>query len=114
MKERILFRIDLLLERIDLVLKDTKDASFEDNNILVRATCFSIAQIGEILSSIKKELKDVYPYYNWDLAVKLQDMLVFDCENGDTETLYSIIQKELPQLKNDFTRIRSEIVPLII
>ena len=48
-KELLIYRIDSLLEHIDLVLNDTNGLSADDiekSNLLLRATCFSVAQIG--------------------------------------------------------------------
>lgn len=49
MDEKILMRIYSILEHINQILEDTKSVSLEElckSNLLLRATCFSIAQIG--------------------------------------------------------------------
>ena len=49
MDEKILMRIYSILEHINQILEDTKGVSLEElrkSNLLLRVTCFSIAQIG--------------------------------------------------------------------
>ena len=49
MDEVLLHRIDLLLKHCDEIKNDVKDKTFEDfssSNMQIRATCFSIVQIG--------------------------------------------------------------------
>lgn len=58
MDEKILMRIHSILEHINQVLEDTKGVSLEElrkSSLLLRATCFSIAQIGET-KSIRKSV----------------------------------------------------------
>lgn len=62
-KELLIYRIDSLLEHIDLVLNDTKGLSvsdIENSNLLLRATCFSVAQISEMMNQLEKELSTKY------------------------------------------------------
>ena len=54
-KEVLVLRINVLLNHIDEVLKDTKDITAFDlktQSILLRATCFSIGQIGEQMNNL--------------------------------------------------------------
>ena len=56
-KELLVSRIDSLSEHIDLVLNDTEGLTvhqLDESSLLLRATCFSIAQIGEIMNQLEK------------------------------------------------------------
>lgn len=55
MDDKTLLRIDSLLKHIDIVLNDTKDLTIDElrqHDLLLRATCFSIAQIGETMNQL--------------------------------------------------------------
>ena len=67
-KNLLIYRIDSLLEHIDLVLEDTKGltaSQIKDSSLLVRATCFSISQIGEIMNHLEKDLSSKYKSIPW-------------------------------------------------
>ena len=62
MDEKVIQRIDGLLERIDYVQKDMDGISFDtflNDRKLSDATAFSIIQIGESMSDILPPLKEV-------------------------------------------------------
>lgn len=64
MDEKILLRINSLLGHIDDVLRDTSSlslADFKKSDLLLRATCFSIAQIGEQMTKLETYLGSRYP-----------------------------------------------------
>ena len=64
-KELLICRIDSLLEHIDLVFNDKKGLSVSDiekSNLLLRVTCFSVAQIGEMMQ--KRYIKSLNRYMN--------------------------------------------------
>lgn len=53
MDEITLLRIDSVLKHIDEVLNDTNGVTLDElkkSNLLLRATCFSVAQIGETMN----------------------------------------------------------------
>ena len=112
MDELVLLRINAVLKHIDLVLNDTKGISIKDLNrddLLVRATSFSIAQIGEMMIQLEKKLSSKYKDLPWTMARGMRNMLVHDYGHVDLDSLAKTIYDDLPILKNDFTRIRNEI-----
>ena len=71
MDRKVLLRIDSLLTHIDEVLEDTKDVSldkFKSSRLLLKATCFSISQIGEQMIKLEESLKNKYPNLPWKNA----------------------------------------------
>ena len=112
MDKIIINRIDSLLEHIDLVLKDTDGLSIGDiekQNLLLRATCFSISQIGEMMNQLEKKLGERYPNLPWLEARKMRNVIVHDYGNADVEQIYSTIQNDLPSLKIAFLSIKSDL-----
>ena len=100
-KELLIYRIDSLLEHIGLVFNDTKGLSvsdIEDSNLLLRATCFSVAQIGEMMNQLEKELSPKYDRLSWVDARKMRNIIVHDYVGTDVEQVYSTIQYDLPSL----------------
>lgn len=112
MDKLILDRIDSLLEHIELVFHDTDGLSIEQieqNSILLRATCFSISQIGEMMIQLEKKLSSLYPEFPWARARGMRNIIVHDYGGTDIKMVYSVIHKDLPGLKIDFLIIKSEL-----
>ena len=112
-KELLIYRIDSLLEHIDLVFNDTKGLSVSDiekSNLLLRATCFSVAQIGEMMNQLEKELSPKYDRLPWIDARKMRNVIVHDYVGTDVEQVYSTIQYDLPSLKAAFLAIRNDLL----
>ena len=112
-KELLIYRIDSLLEHIDLVFNDTKGLSISDiekSNLLLRATCFSVAQIGEMMNQLEKELSPKYDRLPWVDARKMRNVIVHDYVGTDVEQVYSTIQYDLPSLKAAFLAIRNDLL----
>ena len=94
-KKLLIYRIDSLLEHIDLVFNDTNglsSADIEKSNLLLRATCFSVAQIGEMMNQLEKELSPKYDRLPWADARKMRNIIVHDYVGTDVEQVYSTIQ----------------------
>ena len=112
-RELLIYRIDSLLEHIDLVLKDTKDLTveeFDKSSLLKRATCFSIAQIGETMNQLEKELSTKYENLPWVKARSMRNVIVHDYGGTDVEQVYSTIKNDLPGLKLDFLKIKEDLL----
>ena len=111
-KELLIYRIDSLLEHIDLVFNDTNGLSandIEESNLLLRATCFSVAQIGEMMNQLEKELSAKYDRLPWVDARKMRNIIVHDYAGTDVEQVFSTIQCDLPSLKAAFLAIRNDL-----
>lgn len=111
MAKRINERINYIIQHIDLVLSDTKDASIDDlkeNSLLLRATCFSISQIGEAMNKLKELIGEKYPDLPWIDAKTMRNVIVNDYKNVVVKQVYGTIKNDLPVLKEAFERIKNE------
>ena len=113
MDDITLYRINSLLEHVDLVLNDTNGKSIEDfkeNSILLRATCFSIAQIGEMLNQLEKALSLKYQNLPWTDSRRMRNIIIHDYGKTDIEQVYSTIRNDLPNLKVAFITIKNDLI----
>lgn len=112
MDDKTLLRVDSLLKHIDIVLNDTKDLTIDElrqHDLLLRATCFSIAQIGETMNQLYNTLGDKYFNMPWVGARRMRNVIVHDYGNADVEQVYSTIHNDLPSLKVSFITIKNDI-----
>ena len=113
MDRKVLLRIDSLLTHIDEVLEDTKDVSldkFKSSRLLLKATCFSISQIGEQMIKLEESLKNKYPNLPWKNARGMRNFIVHDYDRIDSEQIYSTVRNDLPSLRDYFFLIKNELV----
>ena len=115
MDDKLTLRIDSLLSHIDKVLNDTNGLTieeFEKNDLLVRATCFSVAQIGENMNKLEESLSQRYPDLPWTSARSMRNVIVHDYDGTDVEEVLSTIRNDLPLLKTAFLSIKRDITTL--
>ena len=112
-KELLALRISVLLNHIEEILKDTDNMTLDDlkgQSVLLRATCFSIGQIGEQMINMESDLKDKYPDLPWKRARGMRNLIVHEYQRIDSEMVYSTIKNDLPPLKEAFEIIKNELI----
>ena len=101
-------RIETIIRFIDGVEKDLENTSLEDFNksdLLVRATCFSLVQIGEHMNRLEKKIGTEYPNLPWSEAIKLRNLVVHVYNQVKSEIIYEVAKIDLPKLKANFLKI---------
>ena len=113
MDDRTILRIDTLLKHIDQIFDDTASISVDElksSNLLLRAVCFSMAQVGEVMSQLREKLGEKYWKLPWYPAIKMRSIIVHDYGGTDVEQVYSTIRDDLPDLKKAFLAVRNDIL----
>ena len=107
-----ILRINLLLKHIDEILDDTKGITLKElkeSNLLLRATCFSLAQIGEQMNKLNELIGEQYPNIPWKEARKMRNIIVHDYGSTDVEEVYATITNDLENLRNSFIVVRYDL-----
>lgn len=105
MDNKTILRIDTILKHIDQVLDDVNNVTLEslkNSSLLLRATCFSIAQIGEMMNQLETVLGEKYYKLPWVPARRMRNIIVHDYGAADVEQVYSTINADLPSLRAAF------------
>ena len=113
MDDKTLLRVDSLLKHIDKVLNDVDGLTIKElqsHDLLLRATCFSVAQIGEMMNQLEEVLSDRYWNLPWVPARRMRNVIVHDYSGTDVEQVYSTIRNDLPDLKKAFLVVRNDIL----
>ena len=79
MDELLIDRIDTLLDHIEKIDNDIKGMSFEDfckSDMLIRATCFSLSQIGEQMINLERHFKKANLSIPWKYARDMRNIIV--------------------------------------
>lgn len=111
-KELLSLRIDEILKHIDLTINDLQDVELKDfvgTSLLARATAFSLEQICEHISKIRKTLEDKYPEIPWDKIYDMRIVLAHMYITVDCDIVYKTVKNDLPVLKNQLLKIKSDL-----
>lgn len=112
MANSVLHRIQILLKHINTIQSDCANCSLRDfkkSDLLVRATCFSVAQIGEQMTKLEKALKPKYSELPWHNAINMRTLIVHVYDKVKAEIIYNTIKKDLDGLKANFLAIANDL-----
>jgi len=112
MDNKINERIDSLLSHIELIERDVKTvdtSELTESSLFIRATAFSISQIGEQMVKMEELLKDKYPNLPWKNARGLRNYIVHDYDSVDIDQLLFTVKNDLPVLKYAFQQIKKDL-----
>ena len=109
---KILPRIETILKHIQTIKNDVGDKTleeFQQSDLLVRATCFSLVQIGEHMAKLEDKIGSDYPDLPWRRAKDMRNLIVHVYNHVKAEIIYSTIQNDLDELEEKLLLIKSEI-----
>lgn len=108
----LILRINSIIKHIDELLKDTENITlkeFQKSNLVVRASCFSLVQIGEQMIKVEEFLKEKYPNIPWRYARNMRNIIVHDYGKVDFNQIYTTIKNDLNILYEEFIKVKRDI-----
>ena len=96
-------RLELIREAITnietFLVGTTTCEAFTANKILCHAIVYNLQCIGESVYRLSAEFTSSHPQMDWDAIKGLRHVLVHDYYSGNMETVWMILEKDLPRLK---------------
>lgn len=83
---------------------------FEKSDLLVRATAFSLMQIGEQMNKLETVFKDRYPELPWTDARRMRNLIVHVYVKVDAAQVYETATTDLDTLKEYFSKIKQDLL----
>lgn len=71
---------------------------FENSGITYDATIRNLELIGEAATHIPQNIRDLYPAIAWRMIIATRNQLIHGYLGIDNDTLWSIIQTDVPEL----------------
>ncbi len=108
-KELISLRIDEIIKHIDFATTDLKEVELKDfngNSLLARATSFSLEQICEHVSKIRKYFGETHPEIPWDKIYDMRIVLAHMYVTVDCDIVYKTAKKDLPKLRIQLLQLK--------
>jgi len=108
MKRDLILFIHDILENIELIEDSTEKISsskFKLDRLLFDATMRRLEIIGEAVKNIPESFRDKYPAVPWKKISGLRDILIHAYFGIQSEIIWNIIKKDLPELKKQIKEI---------
>ena len=108
MKKEPLIFIEHILENITDIESFSKGISkieLGKNKLKQKAIVRSLEIIGEAVKNISSAFKNKYPNIRWKEISGLRDKLIHHYFGVDLNTIWDIIQEDLPKLKKEIKNI---------
>ena len=105
MESRDIFLLEAIVDFCDRIFETlgqneiTKENFLEDLD-LQDMCAFRVEQIGEIVNSLSDKFKDNSPEMPWHLIVGFRNIVAHAYGSVNMELLWSIIDKDLPKLRD--------------
>ena len=111
-KELISLRIDEIIKHIDFVTEDLKEISLENfngNSLLARGTAFSLEQICDHVSKLRKTFEQSHQEIPWDKIYDMRIVLAHMYVTVDCKIVYNTVKNDLPKLKEQMLAIKNSL-----
>jgi uncharacterized protein with HEPN domain len=79
---------------------------FVSSGITYDATLRNLELIGEAATHIPTEVREQYPHFPWRMMIATRNKLIHGYLGIDNDTLWSIIQTDVPELLNQLQKIK--------
>lgn len=98
--------IMLAVERIEQYCKGVSFDSFSQDQKTIDAVARNLEIIGEAANRLPDDFKEKYNEIEWHKIVGLRHRIVHDYFGIDLEIIWQILQKDLPEFRDDLKQIR--------
>ncbi len=102
------------IEDIELFTKNTDEKKFLKNKEKQNAVIRSLEIIGETVKNIPQDVKINYPKIPWREIAGTRDKISYHYFGVDLELIWRLVKKNLPNLKNQMLKIKTDLSSAII
>ena len=95
-------------ERILVYTEDFSQAEFVESGLNYDATLRNLELIGEAATHIPETIRAAYPKIPWRQIIATRNRLIHGYLGIDNDTLWSIIQSDIPSLLPQLTEVRDD------
>ena len=98
---RIVSEIDIAFS----MLGNTKRSVFLDNEMLKRAVCMTVINIGELVKGISDETRAEYPQIPWKAIAGIRDITAHKYQTLRMEDVWETVKSDFPELRSNLLQI---------
>ncbi len=100
---KIMNEIDIALDMIN----GTEFSAFNENEVLKRAICMTVINIGELVKALTTDLRAEYKNIAWKSIAGFRDIAAHKYQTLHMQDVYFTVVNDFPQLKKDIEQILS-------
>ena len=97
------------IKDIELFTQNVKKEQFFADKQKQNAVIHSIEIIGEATRNLPLEFTTKYPHVEWGKIIGMRNKLSHDYFGVDLEIVWNVIQKNIPELKQNIIKIKKEL-----
>ncbi len=101
--KKIISEINLALDFIS----ETDFDKFNSNEMLKRAVCMSVINIGELVKSLSDDIRQSYPTIPWKSIAGFRDIAAHKYQTLDMNDVYITVSRDFPELKKNIEYVLS-------
>ncbi len=98
---KIASELDIALDMI----KDMSFNAFDENEILKRAVCMTVINIGELVKSLSEEFRLEHKAIPWKSIAGFRDIAAHKYQTLHMQDVYITVTNDFPELKENITKI---------
>jgi uncharacterized protein with HEPN domain len=96
------------IEHIDRYASRGKEA-FERDELIQNWVVRHLQVIGEAARAMPQEVQEMAPNMPWSQIIGMHHILVHDYFRIDTEIVWDVVERDLPELKRSLQRLLNEL-----
>ena len=100
-----LYNINDAILKIEKYTKNVSEEMFLEDSLIQDAVIRNIEIIGEMSNKISTDLKSRYSNIPWEYIIEMRNELICNYFKVDIVVVWKTIQKDIPMLKSEITRI---------
>ena len=112
MSRRDIVILKKVISEIDIgvnLLGDTSLNSFKDNELLKRAVCMTVINIGELIKNITDDTRNIYSDIPWKAIAGMRDLTAHKDQTLRMDDVYNTAKYDFPNLKTSLEHVLSEL-----
>ena len=111
MQHRDKITLTKILDEISIAINIMRDTSLDDfisNEILKRAVCMTVINIGELVKSLSGEFRLEYSHIPWKTFAGFRDIAAHKYQTLNMGDVYKTVTEDFPELKKNIQLILSQ------
>lgn len=92
--------------RIESYIGDRSRSEFENDFLIQDAVIRNLLVIGEAVKKLPTEVRESAPSIQWRKIAGLRDILVHEYAGIDLGIVWDVVQRKLPELRNEIRAMR--------
>jgi len=106
-RERLLDIIEAI-ERIEKYTEKGK-SDFDNNELVQNWVIHHLLILGEAIANVSDEIQEKYHQIPWSKIIGMRNILVHGYFEIDNDVVWSVVEKDMPELKKHIRKILKEI-----